>query len=539
MKSIASVLSIIALGLGLAGCPGSGGGGGGGSTSPPFAVSTTTADFGVVGNPYTSTLSVTGGTAPFTWALSTGALPTGLSLAFTGTVTGTPVAPAGNFTPTFIVTDNTGKTATGSVLFSIHPRTDRVSVDDNGQAVSGASSAPSISGDGSLVAFVSLASFVTGVTGTQVYVHNRQTSQIEVISRDSNTTVVNEGDGVSSDPAISADGRFVAFVSQSTNLVAGVSGQQVYLRDRQTGQTMLVSRNTAGQTASTGSNNTAPTISGDGQFIAFVSNATNLVTGISGQQIYIRDTVNGTTSLISKDNNPTPIQGNGASSTPSISSNGQVITFASVSTNLLSPAPAVAGQQIYSHDRLAGANGTTSLVSKDGNGIAGVGNSSTPSISEDGRFVAFMSLATNLVVASVSGQQIYLHDRNTGANGTNSLVSHDNNGSPAEGNGASSVPSISSNGQIITFASVSTNLLSPAPAVAGQQIYSHDRLAGANGTTNLVSKDNSVTPVAGLGTSDTPSANSNGSFVAFSSSATNLVTAPPAAPSDIYVRAVP
>ena len=190
-----------------------------------------------------------------------------------------------------------------------------MSVDDNGLAVSGASSAPSISGDGSLVAFVSQATnFVTGVTGTQVYVHNRQTSQIEVISRDSDTTAVNEGNGVSSDPAISADGRFVAFVSQSTNLVTGVSGQQVYLRDRQTGQTTLVSRNTAGLTASAGSNNTAPAISSDGQFIAFVSNAINLVTGISGQQIYIRDTVNGTTSLISKDNNLTPAQGNGASS---------------------------------------------------------------------------------------------------------------------------------------------------------------------------------------------------------------------------------
>jgi Tol biopolymer transport system component len=535
MKFIVSLLSIIALGFGLLGCPGNGGSG---DSTSAFAVSTTAADYGVAGNTYTSTLAVTEGTAPFIWTQSGGDVLAGLSLnAGTGIVSGTPTV-AGNFTATFTVTDSTGKTATGSVLFAIHPRTDRVSVDDNGLAVSGASSAPSISGDGSLVAFVSQASFVTGVTGTQVYVHNRQTSQIEVISRDSDTTAVNEGGGVSSDPAISADGRFVAFVSQSTNLVTGVSGQQVYLRDRQTGQTTLVSRNTAGLTASAGSNNTAPAISSDGQFIAFASNAINLVTGISGQQIYIRDTVNGTTSLISKDNNLTPSQGNGASSTPSISSDGQVITFASVSTNLLSPAPAVAGQQIYVHDRLAGANGTTSLVSRDGTGTAGDGNSSTPSISGDGRFVAFMSLATNLVV-TVSGQQIYLHDRNTGANGTNSLVSHDNNGSPAEGNGASSVPSISSNGQIVTFASVSTNLLSPAPAVAGQQIYSLDRLTGANGTISLVSKDNSVTPVAGLGTSDTPSTSSNGSFIAFSSSATNLVSAPPAASSDIYVRALP
>ena len=534
MKSIASLLSIIAIGFGLLSCTGSGGGGG---STTVFAVSTTAADFGVVGNTYTSTLAATGGTPLFTWIVSGGVLPDGLSLnVATGVVTGTPtLTAASNSSVTFTVTDSTGKTAIGSVLFAVHPRTDRVSVDANGLAVSGASSAPSISGDGSLVAFVSQASFVTGVTGTQVYVHNRQTSQIEVISRDSDTTAVNEGGGVSGDPAISADGRFVAFVSQSTNLVTGVSGQQVYLRDRQTGQTTLASSNSSGAT-SNGLVNIAPAISSDGQFIAFVSNATNLVTGVIGQQIYIRDTVNGTTSLISKDNNLTPSEGNGASSVPSISSNGQVITFASVSTNLLNPAPAVAGQQIYVHDRFAGANGTTSLVSKDGTGIAGSGNSSTPSISGDGRFVAFMSLATNLVVASVSGQQIYLHDRNTGANGTNSLVSHDNNGSPTEGNGASSVPSISSNGQIVTFASLSTNLLSPAPAVAGQQIYSHDRLAGANGTTSLVSKNNSL--IEGNLASDQPSTNNDGGFVAFASQASNLL-AGGAAPSDIYVRAMP
>src|SRR5438309_4943636 len=120
MKSIASVLSIIALGFGLLGCPGGGGGGGGGSSTPGFALSTTAADFGVVGNAYTSTLAATGGTAPFTWTLG-GVLPAGLSLnASTGAVTGTPVAPAGYFTPTFTVTDSTGQTATGSVLFAIH-----------------------------------------------------------------------------------------------------------------------------------------------------------------------------------------------------------------------------------------------------------------------------------------------------------------------------------------------------------------------------------------------------------------------------------
>jgi Tol biopolymer transport system component len=534
MKSIASALSIFTLALGLVSCSG-GGGGGGGSTTPAFAISTTAANFGVVGNAYTSTLETTGGTAPFTWALFGGSLPTGtptnLSLApGTGVVSGTPNA-AGNFTATFIVTDSTGKTATGSVLFAIHPRTDRVSVDNSGVAGSGASSAPSISGDGSLVAFVSQSTnLVTGVSGSQIYVHNRQTNQIEVASRDSDSSVINEGSGVSSDPVISANGRFVAFVSQSSNLVPGVSGQQVYLRDRQTGQTTLVSRNNAGQPASTGSGNRAPAISSDGQFIAFVSDATNFVAGVVGQQIYLHNRIDGTVSLISKNNNAVPIPGDGDSDTPVISSDGRYVAFASLATNLGVPG---GNQQIYIHDRLATANGVTSLISKNNSVAEGNGASSTPSISGDGRFVAFTSLASNLV-ATANGQQIYLHDRNSG---TTILISHDNSGVPIQGNGASRAPSISSNGQIVSFVSLAANLLLPGPAVAGQQVYSHDRLAGANGTTSLVSKDNSPTPVAGIGgISDTPSTNNDGGFVAFFSRATNLVAG---SGDHIYVRAIP
>ena len=229
----------------------------------------------------------------------------------------------------------------------------------------------------------------------------------------------------------------------------------------------------------------------------------------------------GITSLISKDNNAVP--GDGTSATPAINADGRYIAFASVSTNL---GTAGGNQQIYIHDRLTGANGTSSLVSKDSGATAGNGNSSAPSVSGDGRFVAFVSGATN-IVNGFSGQQVYVHDRNTGAN---SLISRDNSGVPNAGNQNSSAPSISPDGRYVAFVSPSTNLL---PPISGQQVYLHDR----NGpTTSLVSRDNSSgSVIAGNAASDAPSATSNGSFVAFSSSAANLVGS---GGNHIYVRAL-
>ena len=464
---------------------GSGGSGGGGGTT----ATSTTANFGVVGNVYFSTLSTKNLTAPITWTVIGGVpLPDGLALtSATGAVTGKPTA-AGNSTVTFRATDSTGKTATVPVLFAIHPRTDRESVDSNGAAGNSASSTPSISGDGRLIAFVSQATnLVTGVSGSQIYVHDRQTNQTSLVSRDNNASVTNAGGGASSAPAISADGRFVAFVSQATNLLAPGTPAMP-----------------------------------------------------AGQQIYVRDLQTGLTSLLSGDNNPTPSPGDGVSSAPAISADGRFVAFDSLSTNLLAPGtPAVpAGQQIYARDLQTG---LTSLLSRDDNPTPSPGNgvSSTPSISGDGRYVAFTSLATNLVTGATGvGQQIYLHDRLAGANGTNVLISHDNSGAPVQGNGNSSAPSISSNGQFVAFTSLATNLLTPASAVAGPQIYLHDWLTGANGVTSLVSKDNSATPVAGTSASatDTPSTNSDGGFVAFFSQATNLVAG---SGTHIYVRAMP
>jgi Tol biopolymer transport system component len=517
-------------------------------------VSTTAADFGVVGNAYTSTLAATGGTAPFTWTLFGGVLPTGLSLnAGTGVVSGTPTA-AGNSTVTFTVTDSTGQTATGSVLFAIHPRTDLVSTDNSTPPVPGgaASSSPSISNDGRFVAFASTANnLIPGVGGLQIYVHDWQTNQTTLISRNGIAAAPTGGNGASITPSISGDGQFVAFASNAPDLLpvgsSAVSGQQIYVYDRQVGQATLVSKTNAGVPASGGSTIASPSISGNGRFIVFVSDATNL--GAPGQQIYLYDTQasslfpNGQTILISKnDTTPTPDPGGGDSVTPSISSNGCFVAFESASANLGGPA-----NQIYVRGPLAiaGCAGIeqTTLVSKNDSDNPASGGSSNrrPSVSGDGRFIAFGSNATNLV-AGVSGTQIYLHDTQVSGlfpNGQTILISkNDTTPTPDPGGGDSVTPSISSNGCFIAFGSTSTNLGSSA-----NQIYVRGPLAiaGCGGIeqTTLVSKDDSDNPANGvLGSTVDPSVNGNGQFIVFSSSSTNLIFPPPGN-RQIYVRALP
>lgn len=282
----------------------------------------------------------------------------------------------------------------------------------------------------------------------------------------------------------------------------------------------------------------SPAISGNGQFIAFVSDATNL--GASGEQVYVHDTLasgpfpNGQTILVSKDNtNPTPIPGNGNSATPSISSDGCFVAFSSASTNLGAPANQVLSRGPLAVAGCAGIEQTFLVSSNSAGNPASAGSTNTkPSVSGNGQFIAFRSTATNF---GATGTQIYLRD--TQGNQT-ILVSKDNSVPSVAGDNPSDSPSISDDGCFVAFASAAANLGS-----AANQIYGRGPLAAAGcaGTeqTSLVSRDDAGNPAnSGAGTTISPSVNGNGQFTAFASSATNL-TSPPPGNSQIYIRAMP
>jgi len=209
--------------------------------------------------------------------------------------------------------------------------------------------------------------------------------------------------GSSFDASLSSDGRFVVFRSTSTNLIPGVSGTQIYVKDLLTGQVSLASSNSSG-TAGNGSSY-SPQITPDGRFVVFSSNATNLIPRVSGTQIYVKDLLTGQVSLASSNSSGTA--GNGFSESPQITPDGRFVVFGSNATNLI---PGVSGYQIYVKDLLTG---QVSLASSNSSGTAGNGYSYFPQITPDGRFVVFWSDATNLV-SGASGIKLYVKDLSSG-----------------------------------------------------------------------------------------------------------------------------
>ncbi|MEO5899704.1 MAG: hypothetical protein ABIR68_06180, partial [Ilumatobacteraceae bacterium] len=216
------------------------------------------------------------------------------------------------------------------------------------------------------------------------------------------------GDSIA--PAISADGRYVAFESFANNLVPSDTNGvgDIFVHDLQTDTTRRVSVDSAGQQA-LGGESIAPSISADGRFVVFHSSATNLVSGDTNGKfdVFVRDTVANTTARVSVATGGA--EGDNNSTFAHISGNGRFVTFFSSATNLV-PGDTNALFDVFVRDLLAATTTRISVTSAGGQATGGLG-SQLPSISADGRFVAYESTTVNLVPGDTNGKSdVFLHD---------------------------------------------------------------------------------------------------------------------------------
>jgi Tol biopolymer transport system component len=328
---------------------------------------------------------------------------------------------------------------------------ERVSVDSFGQETDASSYEPKLSADGRYVAFRSFATnLVSNDTNGayDIFVHDRHTHQTERISVRTNGY---EGGGASSAPTISADGRFVAYHSVANNLVTGDTNNQVdiFLRDRKRGATVRISLNASGQQANNRSHQ--PSISADGRYVAFYSYATNLVTGDTNgfADVFVRDNLQQTTHRVSI--STTGVQATADCTNPAISADGRWVCFQSNASNLVN-GDTNGVSDVFVHDR---ATGTTERVSIDSADLQADNASVHGRLSADGRFVVFQSAANNLIGADTNGSDdVFLRDRLTGITERVNL-----NNTNSESDGLAFEPSISADGRRLAFWASASDLV--------------------------------------------------------------------------------
>ena len=308
----------------------------------------------------------------------------------------------------------------------------------------------SMSSDGRYITFRSSVDLVVGdVNGElDIFIYDRDTDVIELVSITDSGVQGNSG---SFRPSMSDDGRHVVFSSSADNFVAfDTNGEfDIFVVDRVTDILTRVNVSNSGAQANDFTENAF--ISGDGLFVVFQSDATNLVAGDSNGEtdIFVYDLTAGSLERVSLTNGGA--QGNDVSLNASISSDGRYVAFESLASNL------VAGDtnldyDIFVHDRLLN---TTERVSIASDGTQANAGSGRPTISADGRYVSFVSAATNLVTGDTNGFfDIFVYDRTTG---TVQLVSAASDGT--QGDDDTVFAEISADGSFVVYEADATNLV--------------------------------------------------------------------------------
>jgi Tol biopolymer transport system component len=310
-----------------------------------------------------------------------------------------------------LVPGDTNNSSDVFVRDRVRGTTTRVSVGVDGVEGDEISFGPAISRDGRYVAFHSDASnLVSESTPPGVYLRDRLARTTTLVSASYGSTPAN---GFSFDPSVSDNGRYIAFESAASNLVRGdtngdptwPTGEDIFVRDVVDGTTKRVSVS-SGEVQSNGESN-APKISGDGRYVVFWSNASNLVSGDhnGAYDVFVRDLRRGTTRRIPA---PSTLE-EGGSGELGISDNGRYVVFSSDAVGLVA-SDQQANLDVFQWDRLSG---VTTLVSESPQGTLSNGYSSWPSISATGRYISFISDATNLVLPDANGgdADVYVRDR--------------------------------------------------------------------------------------------------------------------------------
>lgn len=326
--------------------------------------------------------------------------PDGRFIAFAAGLVATNLAP----TPSLYLADTRNGT---NLLVSIGL--------DGGLSTNSASDTPVLSPDGRFVAFLSNATNLVGnavSNGCHIYLRDLSAGITRLVDVDANG--VGSSDESGNSPSLTADGRSVAFASRDGSRISPDHNQSldVFVRDMVAGTNEWISQSTSGLvpfTASGFSSLSQQSMTANGRWVVFSSRAEDLVTNDSNQDedVFLTDLVSGTTTLVSVGLDGKSALG-GYSANPVVSSNGQFIAFVSTATNLL-PNLANPFGNIYRRD-MAGSSNVVVSVSADG-ANPGNGSSSSPAMSRDGRFVAFLSTSTDLVTpATGNGPNTFWRD---------------------------------------------------------------------------------------------------------------------------------
>jgi Tol biopolymer transport system component len=343
------------------------------------------------------------------------------------------------------------------------------SVANNGHLGDSSSHSSIISADGRVVAFMSNAENLTPHDGNglpDVFVRDLIAQTLVCVSL---TPEGFTGDSGSYSPSLSTDGRFVAFESDSANLVPGDNNgfSDIFVRDLVTGSIERASLNTLGREADLPCSE--PSISGDGRFVVFESYSTSLapVSNPGVREVFVRDRVAGQTFIASV--NPSGQSSNGSSGDASISLDGSRVAFHSWANNLTVD-DFNNTLDVFVFDL---ASREVVLASRTHEGLGGDGPSLRPSLSRDGRLVAFHSDAHNMIPGDVNNySDCFVRDLE---NGTTERVSISS--LAAAGNEDSDRAVITANGRLVAFHSHASNLVH-ADSNFQQDIFVHDRISG-------------------------------------------------------------